>query len=122
MLQSDLNAGVIPMIDSRASSSPICLWSVLLVNSVLSIHVLANPYSASAVVMRFEPERLIATAATPTSTVAVAMMEDEQYTGGRALRWETDTTAEAMRIEGAIPWSDGGYLAMRRRWDGAATR
>jgi hypothetical protein len=74
--------------------------------------LLAEPYPASTVVVAFDPARVLATAPESSNAVAVTVTEDDPYTGGPALRWETDTTSEAMRLEGDVPWSEGRYLAM----------
>jgi hypothetical protein len=92
-------------------------WSALLFLSTLSIHALATPFQPATVIQVFEPERLLATAAAPTAAVAVRIDDEERYTGGPALRWDTDTTAEAMRIEGNVLWSQAHFLAMDVYYD-----
>jgi hypothetical protein len=112
-----LNGAVIPLISRIQFGLPTCLGAWLAVNAAVAVSCMADPYPVGTVVMRFDPERIQATAAEPTSAVAVRIIDEGRYTGGRALRWDTDTTAEAMRIEGEIPWNEGRHLAMDVYYD-----
>jgi hypothetical protein len=107
------------MIPIRPATTAVFLpWRALLVaHCILLTAAASGSYPRSTVLLEFDLDQVLSTAAKPTSAVAVTRSDDPQQTGGPALRWETDTTGEAFRLDGAVPWTEGGYLAMDVYYD-----
>jgi hypothetical protein len=90
-----------------------CLPVLSAVTSLIAARAAANP----TVLHAFDLAKLRAAAPFADAKTSVALTPDARFTGGPALQWETESTGEALRLTGDLPWAEAKFLALDIYYD-----